>query len=191
MQESASSPASPAELVIRAGAGERAAEAELCRRFLPAVRAYARRRLRPRDVALEFEQDVLLLLIQALRERRVEQPERVGGFVLGICKNLALERARQAERRRELWDQYGAAVDEVVPAELTGPTYPSIHLEDCMSELSQRAREVVRLSYAEELSHDEIGRRLDISAENARVMRHRTLAALRDCLSKPLRWEAA
>ncbi len=191
MNAAAPSALSPAELVERAFASEREAEAELCRRFFPAVRAFARRRLRGTDAVDEFTQDVLVLFVQALRARAVEHPERVGGFVLGICKNVALERARQAERRRELWDKYGSALADVVKLDLSAATYESMHLEDCMSQLSQRAREVVRLSYTEELGHDEIASRLAISAQNARVLRHRTLFALRECMAKRISWEAA
>ncbi len=182
----------PGELVVRAASGERAAEGELVRRFVPAVRAFARRRLRGNDAVEEFTQDVLLVFVQALRGAAVEEPERVGGFVLGICKNIALERARQRERRQELWEKYGPALADVVPLEQTGPTYASMRLEDCMVSLSQRAREVLRLSYSEDLSHEEIGEKLEVSPQNARVLRHRTLAALRECMSKPMfAWEAA
>jgi RNA polymerase sigma-70 factor (ECF subfamily) len=133
-----------------------------------------------------------LVFVQALRSSAVEEPERVGGFVLGICKNIALERVRQKERRTELWEKYGPALSEVLMAPQTGPTYASMRLEDCMVTLSQRAREVLRLSYAEDLSHEEIGEKLDVTPQNARVMRHRTLAALRECMSKAvLAWEAA
>ncbi len=183
---------SPGELVSLAARGERAAEAELCKRFVPAVRAFARRRLRGADVVDEFTQDVLLVFVQALRGSAVEEPERVGGFVLGICKNIALERVRQKERRQDLWEKYGPALADVVPLEQQGPTYASMRLEDCMVTLSQRAREVLRLSYGEDLSHEEIGEKLDVTAQNARVLRHRTLAALRECMSKPtFAWEAA
>src|ERR1041384_706021 len=103
----------PAELVAKAKAGERPAEEVLCQRFAPAVRAFARRRLRGVDAIEEFTQDVLLLLVEAVRGGRVEQGERVGGFVLGICKNLAFDRARQRERRDALWHAYGAALQTV------------------------------------------------------------------------------
>jgi RNA polymerase sigma-70 factor (ECF subfamily) len=178
--------------VSLAARGERSAEAELCKRFVSAVRAFARRRLRGNDAVDEFTQDVLLVFVQALRSSAVEDPERVGGFVLGICKNIALERVRQKERRQELWEKYGPALADVVQLEQKGPTYASMRLEDCMVSLSQRAREVLRLSYGEDLSHEEIGEKLDVTAQNARVLRHRTLAALRECMSKPtFAWEAA
>ncbi|HSC86824.1 MAG TPA: hypothetical protein VLC09_06115 [Polyangiaceae bacterium] len=49
-----------AQLVTRAAQGDPAAEAELCVRFAPAVRAFARRRLRDRDAVDEFTQEVFL-----------------------------------------------------------------------------------------------------------------------------------
>lgn len=179
------------ELVERAGRGERAAEETLCQRFAPAVRAFARRRLRGREAVDEFTQDVLLLMIEALRGSRVQEPERLGGFVLGICRSLAFDRARQRERRQELWEQYGAALQVVSVEAAPRETYEVIHLEDCLSQLSGRARELIRLGFMESRGHDEVARALEISESNARVLRHRTLSSLRECMSKRMSWEAA
>jgi RNA polymerase sigma-70 factor (ECF subfamily) len=182
-----------ATLVGRAAEGDRGAEAALCRRFLPAVRVFARRRLRTPDAVAEFSQDVMLLFIEALRRGAVEDPARLGGFVLGICRNLALDRVRQRERREALWQQFGAAWTELgadPPAPEDAPSYEIIHLEDCLSRLSQRGRDVVRLAYAEARSHGEIAAQLATSEANARVLRHRTLHALRDCMAQRITWEA-
>ena len=176
-------------LVGRVQEGERAAESELCRRFSGAVHAFAWRRLRAHDAVQEFVQDVLLRLIEAVRAGSVVEPARIGGFVLGICKNLSLERVRQRERRAELWEQYG----HVFPVEQVDertPSYEVMKLEDCLVQLSERAREVVRCSYIEGLSHGEVAQRLEISEANARVLRHRTLNALRECLTRETPWRA-
>jgi hypothetical protein len=58
-------------------------------------------------------------------------------------------------------------------------------LEDCLAQL-QRARDVIRFSYIEALSHLEVAQRWAISQTNARVLRHRTLHALRECMSAPM-----
>jgi RNA polymerase sigma-70 factor (ECF subfamily) len=179
------------ELVGRARQGERSAEETLCRRMAPAVRAFARRRLRGKDAVEEFSQDALLLMIEALRGGRIEQPERLGGFVLGICRNLAFDRARQRERRQQLWQTYGAALEAVSVEAVARETYQVIHLEDCMSQLSQRSRDLIRLGYLESRGHEDVARELSISESNARVLRHRTLASLRECMSKRIAWEAA
>lgn len=193
LQASVPTPEAPtssvAELLVRAAGGDRAAETALCARYLPAVRTFARRRLRDSDA--EFVQDVLLLFIEAVRRGAVDDPARVGGFILGICRNLSLDRARQRERRTALWEQYGPEVAVATSDEPTFASYETMHLEDCVSQLSLRAREVLRLSFAEERSHEEVAKELDITTANARVLRHRTLHALRDCMSKRISWEAA
>jgi RNA polymerase sigma-70 factor (ECF subfamily) len=177
--------------VSRAARGERAAEAALCRRFAPVVRAFARRRLRGADAVEEFTQDVLLLMVEALRAGRVERGERFGGFVLGICRNLAFDRARQKERRESLWQIYGGALAGVSTEAIESESYQIAHLEDCLSQLSKRARDVVRLGYVEARGHDEVAAALEISPQNARVLRHRTLSSLRECMSRRMSWEAA
>lgn len=182
---------SPAELVAKAKSGERQAEEVLCQRFAPAVRAFARRRLRGVDAIEEFTQDVLLLLVEAVRGGRVEQGERVGGFVLGICRNLAFDRARQQERREALWQAYGAVLQSVSVQAVEREPYEVAHLEDCLSQLSRRAREVVRLGFVEARDHEEVAAALDVTPQNARVLRHRTLASLRECMAKRMSWEAA
>lgn len=181
----------PTELAICALRGDRKAEARLCQRLAPAIRAFARRRLRSTEATREFQQDVLLIFVEALRGGQVEDPTRVAGFVLGICRNLALDRVRARERRSKLWEQYGGVVsacDVVMPAR---PTVELMRLEDCLTELSQRARDAVWLSYGELLSHAEVATRLGVSEGNARVLRHRALHALRECVSSPKRWEQA
>ena len=130
------------------------------------------------------------MFVEALREGRLEEPARVAGFVLGICRNLALDRARERERRGKLWQLFGAAVtayDSVQPAEVT---LEIMRLEDCLTELSHRARQAVWLSYGELLSHSEVSSRLGISEGNARVLRHRALLSLKQCVALPKRWEA-
>lgn len=179
------------ELVRAAGRGERRAEELLCQRFAPVVRAFARRRLRGRDAVEEFAQDALLLMIEALRQARVEQPERMGGFVLGICRTLAFDRARQRERRQALWHSYGHALQAVMVEAAEREPYEVAHLEDCLSQLSKRARDLLRLGYVEARAHEEVAAALEISPANARVMRHRTLASLRDCMSQRMSWEVA
>jgi RNA polymerase sigma factor (sigma-70 family) len=180
-----------AGLVARAGAGDRDAEGALCRRFAAAVRLFARRRLRTPEAVEEFGQDVMLILIEALRAGTVAEPERLGGFVLGICRNLALDRVRQKERRQALWQQHGVTLEQLAAAPPEHGGYEFIHLEDCLSQLPQRSRDVVKLAYVDACSADEIARRLRTTAVNARVLRHRTLHTLRDCMSKRISWEAA
>jgi RNA polymerase sigma-70 factor (ECF subfamily) len=182
---------SATDLVLRAKAGDRRAASAVCQRFAPVVRAFARRRLVATEAVDEFTQDVMVVLLEALAGGKLEQPERLPGFVLGICKNFARDRARQRERRSVLFDTYAAELAGLTLEVPEKPTYEILHLEDCLVSLSERAREVVRLAFAEAASPSEIAEALSLSEGNVRVLRHRSLAALRECMSRRISWEAA
>jgi len=179
-----------AQLVAAAGAGDHRAEAALCGRFAPAVRTFARRRLRGEDAIAEFAQDVFLRFVEALRAGAIAEPERVGGFVLGICKNIARERARTQERRALLWEQFGSALASIEETpELA--SYQLAQLEDCLSQMAQRSRDVIRHAFIDGESAAEIAARLAMTEGNVRVVRHRALEALRTCMSQKVSWEGA
>jgi RNA polymerase sigma-70 factor (ECF subfamily) len=188
IEETASSPT--ADLVAKVPAGDRDAEGELCRRFLPAVRAFARRRLRGAAVE-EFVQDALVIFVEALRQGAVQDGARAGGYLLGICRNLARDRARARDRRDELWATYGATVSEHAAEPQERLAWEAIHLEDCVSKLARRAREVVIFTFADGMSDAEISGKVDAAEGNVRVVRHRALKALRECMAGRITWEDA
>jgi RNA polymerase sigma-70 factor (ECF subfamily) len=176
-------------VALRALGGDVEAEREVCRRLLPAVRAFAQRRLRAASVE-DFAHDAMLELVQALRAGRIEDPARVAGFALGICRNLARERARNSERRRELSELYGLSEADFVAWDRELSVRRD-HLEDCFSQLGERARRVIRATFCEDEPDGDIARALSLSEANVRIIRHRTLAALRGCLEKPISWVRA
>jgi RNA polymerase sigma-70 factor, ECF subfamily len=173
-------------LALRALAGDRSAEREICGRILPAIRAFAARRLRPSSVE-DFAHDALTLFIEALREGRIQESERLGAFALGICRNLARERARMDDRRRELTERFGPT-----EADFAAWDAPLVvrrdHLEDCYSQLTERARRVLRATFCDDALDSDIAGALSLTEANVRIIRHRTLAALRSCLDQPISW---
>jgi RNA polymerase sigma-70 factor (ECF subfamily) len=141
------------------------------------------------SAAEDFAQDALILVIEAMRAGRIEEPARLAGFALGVCRNLARQRARSGERRRELLAQFGWA-DEATPFEAP-LTLRRDHLEDCYSQLTDHARRVIRASFCDDSDDANIAVALSISPANVRVIRHRSLAALRGCLERPISWRQA
>nr|MBA3452869.1 sigma-70 family RNA polymerase sigma factor [Deltaproteobacteria bacterium] len=55
-------------------------------------------------------------------------------------------------------------------------------LQHCMLALDARDRAVVVATFVEDRDADEIGATMQLSAGNVRVIRHRALARLRDCV---------
>jgi RNA polymerase sigma factor (sigma-70 family) len=171
---------------LRALAGDRVAEREICRRLVPVIRAFAARRLRPSSVE-DFTHDALTLFIEALREGRIQEVGRLAAFALGICRNLARERARTDERRRDLFERYAPGEAELASWDVP-LTVRREHLEDCYSQLTERSRQVIRATFCEDTPDGDIARALAITEANVRIIRHRTLSALRSCLESPISW---
>lgn len=190
MSMSAAVVAPPVEDVVGlALRGDRDAEAEVCRRIMGAVRAFAARRLSGAAVD-DFAQDVLLLVIDALREGRIEEPAHVASFALGVCRNLARERARASERRAELLAQFGMTEEDLVTFDRPLALRRD-RLEDCFSQLTDRARQVIRATFCDDEDDAPIAQNMELSPANVRVIRHRAIAALRTCLQGPVSWEGA
>ena len=160
------------------GKGGRSAEAELCRRFAPRVRLYGLRHLRDEERARDLVQAVLLAVLVAAREGRVDDPERFDRFVLGTCRNTWM-RMRQVDARAT-----PAPSEELDVSSFLQETelVETGALVRCLAALDLRGRMVVNLSFHEDRSADEIAKLLDTTPGNVRVLRHRAIAAIRRCL---------
>lgn len=159
---------------------DREAEAELYRRFAPRIRLYGLRHLRDAHAAADLVQQVMLTTLERLRAGEVREPGRIASFVLGMCRMVVLDLRRGTARREALLAAYGdsEAQAEAAEARLLG----GAHLERCLAALSERERSVLILSFFAERSADEAGAELGLSAANVRVIRHRALARLRECM---------
>ncbi len=167
------------ELARRAMSGDRTAEAELCRRFAPRVRLYGLKHLRDDDRARDLVQAVLVTMIESLRAGRVEDLDRIDRFMLGIARNLCARR-RQQDARTTPTD-----IAELDLATIM-PTLAGLDVEvllRCMAALELRARTIVQLSFYRDKRADEIAAVLETSPGNVRVLRHRAIEQLRDCLA--------
>ncbi len=172
--------ATDAELVRAiAGSGDAQAEGELCRRMAPRLRLYGLRHLRDEAAAADLMQQVLIVMIESLRAGRLREPEKLASFVLGTCRMTVLDIRRGARRRAGLLEEYArglekfAAPDEVLDVE---------QLSACLQRLAAREQSVIVLTFYEERAGSEIAESLGMTAENARVVRHRALGKLRACM---------
>jgi RNA polymerase sigma-70 factor (ECF subfamily) len=156
------------------------AEAELYRRLAPRVRLYGLRHLRDTQAAADLAQQVLLMTIEKLRAGALREPEKLASFVLGTCRLVVLDLRRGALRREALLRRYGAETESEAPA--APDTLDRKKLARCLEGLAERERSVLISSFFSEKSAAEVGRTLGLSAPNARVIRHRALLRLRDCM---------
>ena len=159
-----------------------AAEAELYRRLAPRVRLYGLRHLRDRQAAADLVQHALLLTIERLRAGALREPERIVSFVLGTCRMTVLEIRRGTRRRETLLETWGDMAEAFEAPESESLALDTDRLAGCLEALSERERLVVVLSFFAEKQADEVGAELAISSGNVRVIRHRALARMRECM---------
>lgn len=161
----------------------RAAEAELCRRYVRRLTAFGRRRLGSPDEARDLAQDSLLLTLQKLRAGEVREPEKIGSFLFGVARSLAGTHHRKSARIETFDPEERELVADSF--ELPDP-FARERVSGCLEGLPERQRTVLLMSFYAERTSDEIARSLGLTGGNVRVLRHRGVAKLRDCLGVEL-----
>jgi len=170
-----------AELVLQIGSGGgREAEAELFRRMASRIRLYGLRHLRDEQAAEDLTQQVMITTLEALRAGRLREPERLASFVLGTCRMTVLDMRRGAQRKERLLEQFGA--DLLAPVQPSLPQLDYEQLTRCVQSLKERERTVVVMTFYDEQTGTDVARLLGVSEANVRVIRHRAIHQLRECM---------
>jgi RNA polymerase sigma-70 factor (ECF subfamily) len=165
---------------LRPGSSE-AAESDLYRRFAPRVRLYGLRHLRSEDAAADLVQQVMLLTIEKLRSGLVRETDQIASFILGTCRMMAKDHRRREWRRERLREAFLPSSIVEAPADDAGLDLD--RLEHCLARLADRERSVVLLTFYAEKSATEVGTELRLTAGNVRVIRHRAIERLRNCVA--------
>lgn len=156
------------------------AEATLYRRYAPRVRLYGLRRLRNAQAASDFMQQVMLMTIEQLRCGKLRDSDKLGSFIFGLCRLVMLELRRSGARRKAILERYQsdlATVDPVEPVALDGD-----RVARCLEGLPERERAVLIMTFYEERPAHDVATILGLSPGNVRVIRHRGLIRLRQCM---------
>ncbi len=158
--------------------GARAEERELCARFERRARLYGLRHLRDEQAAADLAQRVLIVTLEKLRAREIRDPERIGSFILGTSRVVAQEMARSSRREAPLPDD----IEDVPQPAIRPETSGSEHLARCLEVLGDRERAVLLMTFYEERSAAAIAEVVSTTQGNVRVIRHRAIARLRECM---------
>src|SRR5580692_5627625 len=156
------------------------AEAELFRRMAPRIRLYGLRHLRDPHAADDLVQQVLITTLEALRAGRLRESNKLGSFVLGTCRMTVLDLRRNTKRKQSLLDRFGA--DMLAPTPVSTPDLDREQLTHCVQQLKERERAVIVMTFYDEQTGMDVARFLGVSEANVRVIRHRAIHQLRECL---------
>jgi len=157
-----------------------AEEAELYRRFAPRVRMFGRRHLPSQAASDDLAQEVLLLTIDRLRAGEVQRIEEIGSFILGTSRMMAHSERRTTKRREAL---AGRFMDpDAVAAAPSHAALDAPRVTDCLQHLPERDRLVVMLTFYADREAPHIAQEIGSTPGAVRVMRHRAIEHLRDCV---------
>jgi RNA polymerase sigma-70 factor, ECF subfamily len=139
--------------------------------------------------AEDILQDVGMALLRQFQEGAVPEPSQV--WAVGIARKKVLMYLRSRSRSQLVFDEdvinlAAAAYEDMLP-ELQ---LRSTALHECVTHLAGRSGELVRLRYIENLSYDEIAKRLGMTAVAARVGLCRVRDALKNCIERRMAVEA-
>jgi RNA polymerase sigma-70 factor, ECF subfamily len=175
-------------LVLLAREGDRAAFAELARKYSGVVRALVRARLRRRDEAEDAAQDVLLLAWRRLPS--LEEPERFAGWISTIAVNRALEVLRREQRRRTA-SLEAAEVDPPDPRAAEEPAGSPLEREEesarmleHLGRLDERTQTVLLLRFREGRQVKDIAASLGENAPAVAMRISRGLRKLRSMMER-------
>jgi RNA polymerase sigma-70 factor (ECF subfamily) len=91
-----------------------------------------------------------------------------------------LDLRRGAQLKERLLEQFGA--DLIAPAPAPGPHLDHEQLARCVQNLKERERAVVIMTFYDEQTSADVSSFLGVSEANVRVIRHRAIHQLRDCM---------
>lgn len=143
--------------------------------FTRNLRIKLRSRLRSVQLIDDVMQETFLRFFKALRGRRpVEQPDRLGAFLNGICNLVLLENFRtQVKYQGTGFDapEQGDSSWDPDAAFVTADRQQLVR--DVLAEMPERERRLLQLMFLEDRDKDEICRQFGVDREYLRVLLHR------------------
>jgi RNA polymerase sigma factor (sigma-70 family) len=167
----------PAVLVRRVQAGDRSAEDELVLLFQGALGFFLRRRLRDIEAARELTNDVLMAVLRAVRENRLQDIAKLSAFVRGTARNLANNHLR-ARSTRPVEEPFGAEPATIDPVEGMERRERVAHVEAAIAQLGGMERQILLMTIEDGLKPGEIARDLGLSPAVVRARKSRALRKL-------------
>lgn len=189
-------PVPDAELVRRFSEGDRAAYAEIVRRYQDRVYSLCLRWMGEREQAMEVAQDVFLALYKSLPTFRGDSQLSTWVFrvVVNHCKNRRLYKRRRHEDQHEPLD--GDDRDDRPAREFAHPgagTDAGVHaqeasrlLEEGLAKLDDESRQIVLLRDQQDLSYEEIADILGLPRGTVKSRLHRARLELAGILGRKI-----
>ena len=174
-----------AELLARAGLGDRKAFADLYAAAAPKLFAVSLRIVRERQLAEEVLQDSFVSIWNHAAEYARER-SAPSTWMAAIVRNRSLDVVRRHREEPDVDDERAAnLVDEAAAPDRDAEARAEAHsLARCMGELEAEERQTVALAFFQGLTHSELAAHLRRPLGTVKTHVRRALARLRECLMR-------
>jgi RNA polymerase sigma-70 factor (ECF subfamily) len=164
--------------------GNQTAEGALYEKYSDRILYLALSERCTRADAEDVRAETFLRVIQSLRAGKLQKPESLPAFIVGIALNVM----REHNRQRATTDPLSERENEIAGAESPDTLFLDKEVAQSIAEaaaqLRPRERDFLRLYYYEELPKEEIAARLGIKQERLRLIKSRTLKRFREIYDK-------
>ena len=156
------------QLVSRVKSSEPAAEAEMVERYSRGLRYLLRRKIRNTQLAEDLLQETWAIALVKIREKGLDNPGRLAGYLAGIANNLAIGEQRRVHRQRTA---VNSEIVALIPDESESPFRQAARAEICkqvqeiLGDLKkERDREILQRFYVREEDKASICQRLGVDS---------------------------
>jgi RNA polymerase sigma-70 factor (ECF subfamily) len=172
------------ELVVRAQAGDEAAQEELVRQFSPMVFRLISRFFRHREDVEDLAQDVFFKVFTRIDQVRPD--ENFPGWLRRVTINTCYDELRKTRRRNAAFEIYGPLQDVEPLAPAAPPAEPRDFgiAREALEALDPKLKIPLLLKEVEELSVAEIAQAMGITQTNVKVRLFRARKKLAASLTK-------
>ena len=165
--------------------GDPATEQHFVAYFGDLLWAMLRSRVRSPQLLEDVRQETFLRVLRNLRTSGMEHPERLGPYVVSVCRNTLYETFRSESRFCEMGDEGSAMVDPAAGADqacITGERKRQV--EAVLKGLPKKDRDLLKALFLDEMDKDEICRKFAVDRDYLRVLLHRARLKFRAAYSQ-------
>jgi RNA polymerase sigma-70 factor (ECF subfamily) len=169
-------------------AGDYLAQEHFGAYFGALIQIKLRSRLQSPEAIEDIRQETFARFFVALRDGKIQQPERLGAFVNSICNNVLLEHYRAGSRDDSIDDEE----QEELPAKgldlvsLLSVKETEKKVREVLEQLPERDRRLLREVFLEERDKDEVCRDFGVDRGYLRVLLHRAKQAFKSLYLKEM-----
>ena len=168
-------PLADSQLATSIAQGNRAAEGALYEKYSDRVFYLALSERCSRDEAEDVRAETFLRVIRSLRDGKLQKPDSLASFIVGIALNVMREQRRQRIGTDTLTDRENEIDGGQSPEKTIVDKEEARLIIACAAQLKSRDREFLRMYFYEELPKAEIARVLGIKEERLRLIKSRAL----------------